>query len=57
MYEMLHEYLQHYDIPVCYDFPIGHHSGQNFPMVEGCRVKLIVGQERVFVLGEDVLTY
>lgn len=42
MYEMLHEYLQHYDIPVCYDFPVGHHSGLNYPMVEGCRVKLSV---------------
>ena len=45
MYVMLHEYLQHYDIPVCYDFPVGHHSGYNYPMVEGGRVKLIVGQE------------
>ncbi len=42
MYEMLHEYLQHYPIPVCYDFPIGHHSGKNFPLVEGCRVRLDV---------------
>ena len=45
MYEMLHEYLQHYDIPVCYDFPVGHHSGLNYPMVEGSKVKLIVGQD------------
>ena len=44
MYEMLHEYLQHYDIPVCYDFPAGHHSRYNFPMVIGCRVKLETGQ-------------
>ena len=42
MYDMLHEYLQHYDIPVCYDFPVGHHSGLNYPMVEGCRVILNV---------------
>lgn len=40
MYDMLHEYLQHYDIPVCYDFPVGHHSGWNPPMIEGCMVKL-----------------
>ena len=45
MYDMLHEYLQHYDIPVCYEFPVGHHSGWNPPMVEGCRVRLKVGQE------------
>ena len=44
MYDMLHEYLQHYDIPVCYDFPVGHHSRYNFPMVTGCRVHLKVGQ-------------
>jgi muramoyltetrapeptide carboxypeptidase len=44
MYEMLHEYLQHYHIPVCYDFPVGHHSRYNFPMLEGCRVHLSVGQ-------------
>jgi muramoyltetrapeptide carboxypeptidase len=42
MYEMLHEYLQHYAIPVCYDFPVGHHSGLNYPMVEGSRVILRV---------------
>lgn len=42
MYDMLHEYLQHYAIPVCYDFPVGHHSSYNYPMVEGCRVRLTV---------------
>ena len=50
MYEMLHEYLQHYDIPVCYDFPVGHHSGYNYPMVEGGRVKLIVGQDGTSII-------
>ena len=45
MYEMLHEYLQHYDIPVCYDFPAGHHSRYNFPMLIGGRVHLKVGQD------------
>ena len=44
MYEMLHEYLQHYAIPVCYDFPVGHHSSLNYPLVEGSRVILSVGQ-------------
>ena len=52
MYEMLHEYLQHYDIPVCYDFPIGHHSGKNYPLVEGCRVRLEVGSEGTNVKSE-----
>lgn len=42
MYEMLHEYLQHLPIPVCYDFPVGHHSTYNYPLIEGCRVRLKV---------------
>jgi len=49
MYEMLHEYLQHYQIPVCYDFPVGHHSGKNYPMVEGCKVNLKVGQDGTLI--------
>ena len=49
MYEMLHEYLQHYQIPICYDFPVGHHSGNNYPMVEGCKVNLKVGQDGTLI--------
>lgn len=49
MYEMLHEYLQHYQIPVCYDFPVGHHNGKNYPMVEGCKVNLKVGQDGTLI--------
>ncbi len=44
MKEMLHEYLQHYDIPVCYGFPTGH-ARPNFPLIEGCHVKLDVTEE------------
>lgn len=42
MYDMLHEYLREYDIPVCYDFPVGHARLRNFPMVEGCPVHMKV---------------
>lgn len=52
MYDMLHEYLQHYPIPVCYDFPVGHHSGKNYPLVEGCRIRLEVGSEGTKVKSE-----
>ena len=45
MYDMLHEYLQHYPVPVCYDFPVGHHSGKNYPLVEGCRIRLKVSTD------------
>ena len=51
IYEMLHEYLQHYNIPVCYDFPVGHHSGLNYPMVEGCRVRLKVRYDKTVLLN------
>lgn len=50
MYDMLHEYLQHYPIPVCYDFPIGHHSGKNYPLVEGCRIRLSVGTDGTHIM-------
>ena len=45
MYDMLHEYLQHLNIPVCYDFPVGHHSKYNYPMIEGCNASLKVGKD------------
>ncbi len=45
MYEMLHEYLQHMNIPVCYDFPVGHHSTYNYPLIEGCKVRFKVDSE------------
>ena len=42
MNAMFHEYLQHYDIPVCYDFPVGHSHLKNFPMPIGTRTTLRV---------------
>ncbi len=45
IYRMLHEYLQHYDMPVCYDFPVGHASLKNFPMIEGASVSLTVDKD------------
>ncbi len=44
MYHMLHEYLQHYHIPVCYGFPVGHQR-PNVPMIEGCSVRLKVAAD------------
>ena len=44
MYHMLHEYLQHYPFPVSYGFPTGHQR-PNFPLIEGCRVRLSVDSE------------
>lgn len=45
MNEMLHEYLQHYGIPVCYNFPVGHAHLRNFPMLVGATVILDVETE------------
>ena len=42
MYEMLHEYLRHYNIPVCYDFPVGHAHLRNFPLLTGAKATLEV---------------
>lgn len=41
MNAMLHEYLQHLGVPVCYAFPVGH-KRPNLPMIEGCRIRLTV---------------
>ena len=42
MYSMLHEYLRHYNIPVCYDFPVGHAHLRNFPLLTGTKATLSV---------------
>lgn len=50
MYDMFHEYLQRYDIPVCYDFPVGHSHLRNFPMPVGRRASLVVNAEGTTLL-------
>ena len=40
IYAMLHEYLRHYNIPVCYDFPVGHAHLRNFPLLTGAKATL-----------------
>ncbi|MBP5339391.1 MAG: LD-carboxypeptidase [Prevotella sp.] len=47
MYAMLHEYVRHYDIPVCFDFPVGHAHLRNFPLMTGARAVLNVTSEGV----------
>ncbi len=47
MYHMLHEYLQHYGIPVCYDFPVGHAHLRNFPLLTGATATLTVSEQGV----------
>ena len=45
MNDMFREYLQYYNIPVCYDFPVGHSHLRNFPLPIGRRATLVVNTE------------
>ena len=45
MNHMFHEYLRRYNIPVCYDFPVGHRHMRNFPLPVGSRVEMEVTGE------------
>ena len=47
MNEMLSETLNHYGIPVCYDFPVSHDENWNYPMIEGCPATLEVTAQGV----------
>ena len=41
MYHMISTYMARYpDLPVCYDFPVGHAHLNNFPMMVGAEVQL-----------------
>ena len=47
MYSMLNEYLQHWHIPVCYNFPVGHAHLKNFPLLTGAKATLEVRSNEV----------
>ena len=47
MPQLLDEYLQGYEIPICYDFPASHDESWNYPMIEGCPVTLNVTETGV----------
>jgi muramoyltetrapeptide carboxypeptidase len=49
MYAILHEYLQHWHIPVCYDFPVGHAHLKNFPLLTGAKATLNVESDGVML--------
>ena len=53
MNEMLAETLNSFDIPVCYDFPVSHDEGWNYPIIEGCPVTLMVSQDDVLLIFEE----
>ena len=47
MYALLNEYLQHWYIPVCYNFPVGHAHLKNFPLLTGAKATLEVNPDEV----------
>ncbi|SEA08022.1 muramoyltetrapeptide carboxypeptidase [Xylanibacter ruminicola] len=47
MYSLLNEYLQHWHIPVCYNFPVGHAHLKNFPLLTGAKATLEVTSDEV----------
>lgn len=47
MYSLLNEYLQHWHIPVCYNFPVGHAHLKNFPLLTGAKATLEVTPDEV----------
>lgn len=53
MYSMLYEYVQHYGIPVCFDFPVGHAHLRNFPLLTGAKATLEVKGDGVVLRYED----
>ena len=44
---MLAETLNHYGVPVCYDFPASHDEDWNYPIIEGCPATLTVAPDSV----------
>ena len=54
MYAMLHEYMKHYQIPVCFDFPVGHAHLRNFPLLVGAKAILEVTTEGTLLKYEEL---
>lgn len=46
---LLHKYMKHYNIPICFDFPIGHAHLRNFPLFTGAKATLEVTKESVIL--------
>ena len=47
--ETVVEYLKHYDIPVCFDFPVGHAHLRNFPLLTGAKATLEATDKEVIL--------
>jgi len=49
LYGALADVVKEYRIPICFNFPVGHVNA-NYPLIEGCRVKLEVGKQTKLTL-------
>ncbi|MCF0174742.1 MAG: LD-carboxypeptidase [Bacteroidales bacterium] len=45
VFDIFHSTLKDLNIPIAYDFPVSHDETHNYPLIEGCRVRLDVGPE------------
>lgn len=48
VYQSIKEMMKEYNVPVCFDFPVGHTS-DNYPLLHGERVKLIVEEKQTIL--------
>ncbi|MBO7281153.1 MAG: LD-carboxypeptidase, partial [Bacteroidaceae bacterium] len=46
VYDIIHAFIKDFNIPVCYDFPVGH-CKRNFPIIEGADAMLEIGRDKV----------
>ena len=46
VYDIIHAFTKDCNIPICYDFPVGH-CKRNFPIIEGADAMLEIGKDKV----------
>ena len=46
VYDIIHAFIKDFNVPICYDFPIGH-CKRNFPIIEGADAMLEIGRDKV----------
>ena len=46
VYDIIHAFIKDFNIPICYDFPVGH-CKRNFPIIEGADAMLEIGKDKV----------
>lgn len=52
--DVLHYYLSDYDIPIAFDFPVGHDEERNAPLIVGATATLVVDDNRVDLFFDTI---